>query len=280
MTRLLPPIIPLAIVPLAIVLAGCPGPGAAITSIDGLAGGAVTTPISVPSLAIAETTTTADLSATSASIDELSVETSATIEDLTANTLTATTLAADTAELTELSSARATVTALALPPVVAEPPSAVDNGGLLGNLLGATATAGDALTNIGGYAAANAACVDEFAATSITAHVCSDLEVLRFARGSAEAVTVFSQSPAGAGIDGASYATMSIAVVGFNSTDTPILADDCGGWANGLLVAPDAEHIHARHVLRIFSVDGTSSLALPETTNDCSIPSIRFLCCG
>jgi len=264
---------------LAIVLAGCPAPGS-ITSIDGLAGGAVTSPIAVPSLAAAEGVTASDLSATTGSIDEFSVATSATIEDLTANTVAATTLSADSAALAEMSAARATVGSLALPPVVASPASAVDNGAILGNLIGATSSAGAPLSEIGGHAAANAACVVEFGVQSPTAHVCSELEVLRFVRGSAEAITLFSQSPAGSGIDGASYTTMSNAVSGFNSADAPINADDCGAWRDGLLITPDPDHIHARHVLRIFNFDGTRSVASPEVTNDCTIANIRFLCCG
>lgn len=273
----------LSFVVLSTVLPACPGPsGNTITSVDGLSGGALSSKLTVPGLTVEGSSTLASVTATSATIDELTVTTNVQAASVSSTTVITQSIAAEAASIDSLSATEATVTSLVLPPVVSEPPSAVDNGGVLGNLLGATSSGGPTLATGTGYTTPNDACVAEFGDESPHAHVCSDFEVLRFARSNSEAIALKFQSAgaAGASLDGASYVTMSHAVVGFNSSSAPIVADDCGGWSVGLVATPDPESTHARHLLRVFSVDSDQYVARPETTNNCSFDAIRFLCCG
>lgn len=274
---------PLAVIILSAVLTACPGPsGNNITSVDGLGGGALSSKLTVPGLTVEGQCTLASVSATSASIDELTVTTNVQAASVSSAAVTTPSLSAEAASIDSVIAIEATVTSLALPPVVSEPPSAVDNGGVLGNLLGATSSGGPTLATGTGYTTPNDACVAEFGDESPHAHVCSDFEVLRFARSGTEAIALKAQAAATAGgdLNGASYVTMALSVVGFNSSNAPIVADDCGGWSTALVTTPDPESTHARHVLRIFSFDTNQFLARPETTNDCSFDAIRFLCCG
>ncbi len=271
--------IPLLVFAVSVVV-GCPAPEA-VTSVDGLEGGKLTSGIEAP-----EVTTTA------ATIETLS-STAATTTSLTTTTLDAQTSSLGAAEATSIETATLTVTGsadvadLAADVMTADsitavsvttdqlvagslhlrPTGGLDDGSLIGNVVGVTPALGS------GYDGLDRDCFNAFAGS----HLCGEVDVLHFLRSANFSTQV--QALTAAALDGATFATVTHAVVGFDGANAPIVADDCESW-QGIKNAGEPPGLHARHVLDIEPAGGTTFLGRVSTSNSCAVDDLRVLCCG
>lgn len=262
-------------------VAGCPAPEA-LTSIDGLEGGALTSGVTAPNVAadtgVIGALTTTTTSSTSSTTTTLQAETStlgtATSTSLTTETLTVSTSAEIAALSVDAIDAEAVTAVTVAADVIAADalrltPTAGgrDDGSLIGHVVGAVAVAG------AGYDGVDVDCFNAFAGS----HVCGEVDVLHFLRSSNFSAQV--QALTAAAIDGASFATATHAVVGFDGANQPIVADDCESW-QGIKIAGEPPGLHARHVVDIEATGATTFLGRVSTSNSCAVDTIRVLCCG
>lgn len=266
---------------LALLLAACPPQTTTepLDSVDGLKGGALQSPLSVPSLTVAATATTDRLEATSIATDAM------TTDDLVAQTLEATTATVQTLSVTE-PVASLSVTSLSASTLAAEHATVADlalarDGAerrLYGALVGATAFGAEGCSSSGSWSEANCSCAAAFAG----AHVCTAEELMVFAERQPQEVPE--------GIDGASFHSFG-AHVGPNVTmpdDSTRLAwvDNCGFWTRFVntegpeTAARDASMAAARDVVRVIDDAGGGLKALqPDISTDCRKDAVRLVCC-
>lgn len=262
-----------------LAVAGCPqAPPEPIASIDGLEGGSLSTDVTVPTL-VATAVRAGDVTTTTLASGDATI-TSLTTESATIATLAAATITADAASVEGAFSAESievvdlTAVAVAADIVrarslrLASTSQPLDDGSLLGVVVGATAVDGN-----GGYPGLNSVCNVAFNES----HVCGELEILHFLRSINFSIHV--QSLGLASIDGASYATTTKQVIGFDALNEPIIADDCESWL-GVQNAGALPGGHARHVLDIESIGGSVFFGRVDTSNLCSLDDLRVLCCG
>jgi hypothetical protein len=272
-----------ALFPLSIVLVstGCPSPPDAITTIDGLEGGTLTTGVVAPTVAAdsatvgglsvttltAEATTTATLDAQESTLGEasstsldtvtLTVTDSADIVNLTAETLAAESVTTDSASAGVLVAG-----ALRL-----KSTGVYDDGSLIGQVVGVTSTGG------GSYEIVDRDCFNTFAGS----HICGEVDILHFLRSGNFAARV--EALTASALEGASFATVTHSVIGFDTNGQPIIADDCDSWRR-ISIAGAPPGLHARHVVSIEDLGGSAVFGRVSTSNRCTLDDLRILCCG
>jgi hypothetical protein len=267
-----------ALAVLCVATTACPAP-ADISSVDGLAGGELSSSLAVPSLTVAgdataEAINSTSLSAATATLDALDVttvtatsidvdavttDTLSVAQQTTLTTVAATDVASDSVSTTALTAATAAVQSLATPPSTGAPASP-----LFGPVVGATAILG------GGYDSISSDCNGRFQGS----HACSEAEVLHFLRAPAFLPRLDDLDVES--LDGASFFTATRAVVGFDDQSRPIIANDCGSWLS-ITIPGSPPELNARHILTFEQ----PSLPRIETTNDCSQgPDLKILCCA
>lgn len=264
---------------LFVPVVGCPT-SEPVTSIDGLEGGTLTSPIAAPAVAVGAatigtlttTTTTAEATTTTVLDAQTSTLGEATATDLETTSLTVTgtsdivdltveTVDADTITTDSIRTDVVVAGALRL-----QTTGDLDDGSLIGNVVGVTETVGGSYNNV------DRACFNAFAGS----HVCGEVDVLHFLRSANFRTQV--ESLTAAALDGASFATVTHSVIGFDGANQPIVADDCESWRQ-ISIAGAPPGLHARHIITIEPI-GSTFVGRVSTSNNCSLDDLRILCCG
>jgi hypothetical protein len=263
-----------------VLAVGCPPPSEPVISIDGLEGGKLTSGIDAPAVAT-EAAAIGSLTATTASVETTTTTTldaqASTLGEATATSLeTATLTVTDAADVGELfveavTADTVTTDSVGTGIVVAgalrlQTTGALDDGSLIGHVVGVTETVGGSYDNV------DRACFNAF----VGSHVCGEVDVLHFLRSANFRPQV--ESLTAAALDGASFATVTHAVVGFDGANQPIVADDCDSWRQ-ISNAGEPPGLHARHIITIEPI-GSSFVGRVSTSNSCSLDDLRILCCG